>query len=152
MAGNIGEYHIGGGGNDHRTDGKTIQAVGQVDGIGGTHNHKRCKYDVSPAQIRREPFKEWYRHLGGKIRAGVNQKTGNQGQTELQHELVAHIQTLAALFDLHQIVIDKSNKPVADNDKQHNPGKIVGQVAPQKHRCHNRKYNQQAAHCRRAGF
>jgi hypothetical protein len=54
----------------------------------------------------------------------------DQGQAELQHEFVAHIQTLAAFFDLHQIVIDKSNESVADNNKQHNPGKIVGQVAP----------------------
>ena len=65
---------------------------------------------------------------------------------------MAHRQPFAAFFDLHQIVIHKANQTIADDDKEHDPYKVVGQIAPQKRGRHDRKYNQQTAHGGCAGL
>ena len=46
MAGHIGEKHIGDRCHDIGADGKAVQPVGEVDGVGGSHDNQAGKGDV----------------------------------------------------------------------------------------------------------
>ncbi len=126
MTGHIGKNHVGRGGNNHRSDGQAIQTVGKIHGVRGSDNDKSCKNDISPAKIRRNIFKKGYGNLGRKVGADVNQKTGNQSDDGLPHQFSANAQSFALLFNLHQIVVYKSDQSVPDDHKQCDPYIKIG--------------------------
>ena len=51
VAHDIGDHAQSGPSDHYRHDRQPVQAIGQVYGVGGTHNHKHPKGHVEPAQI-----------------------------------------------------------------------------------------------------
>ena len=138
--------HVGGCRHDHRADGKAIQAIGQVDGIGGAYDDQCSKENVTPSQIGVDPLEKWNAHMRVKIRPGVKKSPHNQPNEHLRQQLGPPPQPLAMFFPLHQVVVHKSDGTITDGDKEHDPDKEIGQVTPKQGGRNNGKQDQQPPH------
>ena len=146
VSGDIGEHHIGGGHDNERADGQSVQAVGEIDGIGCAHDDENREKDIAPSQVRLHIFEKRHRYLGGKVRMGVEQHPADGCQNGLQQKFFPGAEPLAALLDLHQIVIGETDGAETHDDQQGDPDIEIGQVGPQQGRRHHRADNQHAPH------
>jgi hypothetical protein len=133
VAGGISEDQISGGGNHHRPDRQTVEAVGEVDGIAGTDNHQNRKGDVEEAKIGTEGLEEGEGH--GRFKAAVIKEERCYAGDERQPEhLLAGGESLAVLLLDFTPVIDKADRAKADGDKEDNPDIEIGQIRPEEGR------------------
>ena len=56
VSGDVGEEHIGGGIDRHRSDGESVKSVGKVDRVAGADNHQSGKRDEPDPEVRVKVF------------------------------------------------------------------------------------------------
>src|ERR1039457_5184043 len=146
MAGDITEQHIGGGIDRHRTNGQSIQSVGQVNGIAGTHYDYDDKGDIPNPDVRMKIFEKGHIELFSVSGLNKQENSHRPGQQNLPEHLLSRREPLGIFFDHFFIIIHKPDQAVADSDEQHRPDVGVGEIRPQQGGNNNRRQDHYAAH------
>ena len=161
--------------HDARKDGKTVEAVGEVHGVGATDDHHiredheahqaERKGDVLEARdekvkvardVEREASLDPARNRLGERSARRNGKRKYKvegcGKADhgLPRELLPRAHALGIVVHDLAVVVDPADGAVAERHEEHDPDEAVGEIGPEQSRNRDGEENERAAHRRRA--
>ena len=155
------EVHVAGGPGDKgeatchhhgRHDGQSIQAVGQVDRVGGTDDDEIGQHDEHQAKLWHHILEEGHHQLGLAVmgRGGIEEHSHGQGDRRLPEVLPAGDQAVGILAHHLEVVVGKADGAVGTEHEQHQPDIGVVEAAPEQHRDEDGRNDHQAPHGRGA--
>ena len=143
MTGDIGDDCISAGGNHHRPDRQTIQAIRQVDGIRRADNHQHRERHVEGSQIDMKSLDKRHGDFRAEPRLIIERHRDHQSNEKLAEQFAARREPFAVFA--RELQSDYASPHRGDQREQH---VAVGDVAH--HQCgkQKRQYDQRAAHGR----
>ena len=152
IAGEIGD-HGKAAGRDHRgNDRQPVEAIGQVDRVRGSDDHKCAKRHKEPAERKQQVLEERNcqsvrqprrRYIG-------NGDAGSGGEHEFEGELGSAGEAAMRIPGQLAIIVEEADQPESGGGQQHDPHIRIGQIRPQQGRCRQRDQDQETAHRRRS--
>lgn len=147
----IGDGPEGGGGDHHRHDGQTVKPVGEVDRIGGPHDHQHREGHEEKAQIDRQLLDEGQRKT---VRERIRMDPGGPGPRDGRHEKADSQphpprQPIRCLLRDLGIIVRKAQQRETDRHEQDHPDMGVVPSRPEQRRDHQRRDDEQPPHRRR---
>ena len=146
VTGQVAEDHVKGRGDGHRADGQTVQAVGEVHGVGAAHDDKDGEGNEEPAQIRLHRLEEGHRQGGAVGRAEIEPQRRHQGHQGLPHQLTPAAEALIMLLDDLEIIVIKTDEAEAEGHQDQHPDVGIVQFRPEEGGGQGGEDDHQAAH------
>src|SRR5262245_2276223 len=141
--------------DEERADREAVEAVGQVDRVGGAGEDESREERVEQSQEHGRLLEEGEGELGREealVRHVAEQDADGEGQGDLQRELPAGRQPQVVLArDLH-VVVPETDRPEGDHRRHRDPDERVAEVGPEQGRRHDRGDDEDPAHRRRAAL
>ena len=134
VTGNVGEQQICGRVDGDRPDGEAVEAVGQVDGIARPDDDQHYKGDEKDPEVWMEVFEKRKVELGGEARTGEENDAKNRTQQHLPEHLLPWGEPLGVFFHHLLVVINETDDPVTDDNKEGQPDIGIGEVGPEQRR------------------
>ena len=152
MARNINIHGVNHDAEHHRHDGKAVEAVGKVHGVGRGKKDHPGKDKVEHAEIRHDLLEEGHGKLAGIGRLKKQQAYGQNRYDEQAQHLGARSKALIGVSVDFGIVIHKTHHAETKENEHGQPHIDVRQVCPKQGGRNSPGHDKQTAHGRSAGF
>ena len=144
----VSNQHENGKTANQQTGSEAVEAVTQIDRIGGAGNDNHGEGDIKPAEIERQitEIGNCQAVTVGFRRSIRNDGRSNQRGRKLENKLHTGGHGIGRLFGDFDVVVNKSGGAVNEQNKQADPDEIIVQISPKQRTENAAAENKQSAH------
>ena len=144
----VSNQHENGKTANQQTGSEAVEAVTQIDRIGGAGNDNHGEGDIKPAEIERQitEIGNCQAVTVGFRRSIRNDGRSNQCGRKLENKLHTGGHGIGRLFGDFDVVVNKSGGAVNEQNQQADPDEIIVQISPKQRTENAAAENKQSAH------